>query len=121
MAEKLLIALNCEKESAEKMLWQLQQEGLDISGYSISRSIENIRQVLGAPDCNVTILIVPYLLRDNQCITVKELDELRTMNEKIFILQVIPDVLYGTDYVQGLFNIGFIMRYLIRILHRKLL
>ncbi len=31
MAEKLLIALNCEKESAEKMLWQLQQEGLDIS------------------------------------------------------------------------------------------
>lgn len=106
MAEKLLIALNCEKESAEKMLWQLQQEGLDISGYSISRSIENIRQVLGAPDCNVTILIVPYLLRDNQCITVKELDELRTMNENVFILQVIPDVLYGTDYVQGLFNIG---------------
>ena len=31
MAEKLLIALNCEKESAEKMLWQLQQEGLDIA------------------------------------------------------------------------------------------
>ena len=28
------------------------------------------------------------------------------MNENVFILQVIPDVLYGTDYVQGLFNIG---------------
>ena len=119
MAEKLLIALNCEKESAEKMLWQLQQEGLDISGYSISRSIENIRQVLGAPDCNVTILIVPYLLRDNQCITVKELDELRTMNENVFILQVIPDVeqIMFRDFL----ILGFIMRYLIRILHRKLL
>lgn len=121
MAEKLLIALNCEKESAEKMLWQLQQEGLDISGYSISRSIENIRQVLGAPDCNVTILIVPYLLRDNQCITVKELDELRTMNEKILFSRLYLMCCMEQIMFRDFLILGFIMRYLIRILHRKLL